>query len=186
MNVQLPVHMDKAAFLAWAEGREERYELVEGRVVMMVNASWAHALMVSNLIGLLRLAVDLKQWAVVAEFGVDGGPRTLRFPDVMVTRRGVAPAARTAPQPAVLIEVLSPSTAKFDLGDKLAEFLHLPDLSAYLVFAQDEKKAWAWVRGEAGFTPAPAVFERDQATISLPALGVTMSLAHVYSDVALD
>jgi hypothetical protein len=28
MNVQLPVHMDKATFLAWAEGREERYELI--------------------------------------------------------------------------------------------------------------------------------------------------------------
>jgi hypothetical protein len=29
MTVQLPMHMDKAAFLAWAEGRQERYELVE-------------------------------------------------------------------------------------------------------------------------------------------------------------
>jgi hypothetical protein len=35
MNVQLPVHLDKPAFLAWAEGRKGRYELVGGRVVMM-------------------------------------------------------------------------------------------------------------------------------------------------------
>ena len=33
MNVQLPEHIDKPAFLAWAQGREERYELAEGRVV---------------------------------------------------------------------------------------------------------------------------------------------------------
>jgi hypothetical protein len=25
MNIQLPMHMDKAAFLAWAEGRQEHY-----------------------------------------------------------------------------------------------------------------------------------------------------------------
>jgi hypothetical protein len=34
MNVQLPVHMDKAAFLAWVQGLEGRYELANGRVVM--------------------------------------------------------------------------------------------------------------------------------------------------------
>jgi hypothetical protein len=35
MNVQLPLHMEKEAFLAWAEGREGRYELDCGRVIMM-------------------------------------------------------------------------------------------------------------------------------------------------------
>jgi hypothetical protein len=35
MNVQLPVHMDQQGFLAWVQGREERYELDRGRVIMM-------------------------------------------------------------------------------------------------------------------------------------------------------
>jgi len=36
----LPVHMDQdRVSLAWAEGREERYELVEGKVVMMTRPS---------------------------------------------------------------------------------------------------------------------------------------------------
>ena len=30
MNVQPNLHMDKAAFLAWVEGREGRYELAGG------------------------------------------------------------------------------------------------------------------------------------------------------------
>ena len=42
MNIQLPVHMVKTGFLAWVEGREERYELVEGRAIMMVGASRGH------------------------------------------------------------------------------------------------------------------------------------------------
>jgi Uma2 family endonuclease len=186
MNVQLPVHMDKAAFLAWAEGREERYELVRGRVVMMVNATRAHALIVSNLIGLLRLRLDLTQWAVVAEFGVDAGPMTLRFPDVMVERVGGALDNRASIDPVLLIEVLSPSTATYDLGDKVAEFLRLPGLAAYLVFAQDEKKAWVWIRGSGEFPAGPRVIEGDDAAIPLPALHIDVPLATVYAGIALD
>ena len=58
MTVQLPVHIDKPAFLAWVQGREERYELAEGRVGMMVGASRAHGVIVSNLIVLLRGQLD--------------------------------------------------------------------------------------------------------------------------------
>jgi Uma2 family endonuclease len=186
MNVQLPVHMDKAAFLAWAEGREERYELVEGRVVMMIYASRAHAQVVRNLLVLLHRQLDPDRWEAFAEFGVDAGPQTLRFPDVMVERVGGRSADRTATEPALLIEVLSPSTAKYDLGDKASEFLRLPSLKGYFVFAQDEKKAWVWIRGGAGFPAGPEVVEGEDATIPLPALGIEVPLADLYSGVALD
>ena len=74
MNVRLPVHIDKPAFLAWVQGREERYELASGRVVMMPGASRAHGLIVGNLFALLRGQLDPKQWAVIVEFGLDAGP----------------------------------------------------------------------------------------------------------------
>ena len=35
MNVQLPLGMDKSAFFAWVQGREERYELVDGHVAFV-------------------------------------------------------------------------------------------------------------------------------------------------------
>jgi hypothetical protein len=62
--------MDKAAFLAWAEGRDERYELVEGRVVMMTRPRLAHAIIVRNLLLALHGRLDRKQWTVIAEFGL--------------------------------------------------------------------------------------------------------------------
>ena len=49
MNVQAHLQMDKAAFLAWAQEHEGRFELVERRVVMMTGGSKAHALIASNL-----------------------------------------------------------------------------------------------------------------------------------------
>jgi Uma2 family endonuclease len=59
MNVQLPAHIDKPTFLAWVQGREGRYELVQGRVVMMTGASREHGKIVSNLVALLRSQIDL-------------------------------------------------------------------------------------------------------------------------------
>jgi Putative restriction endonuclease len=58
MNIDLPAHIDKPTFLAWVQGREERYELVRGRVVMMVGAPRNHGLIVMNLVVLLRAQLD--------------------------------------------------------------------------------------------------------------------------------
>lgn len=121
MNVQLPVHMDRAAFLAWVQGLDGRYELAAGRVITMVGSSRAHALIVGNPLALLRGQLDRRQWVVLADFGIDAGPETLRYPDVMVERAGGGAGDYTATAPALVAEVLSPSTAETDLGDKAAE-----------------------------------------------------------------
>jgi hypothetical protein len=78
MNVQLPVHMDKAAFLAWVQGLEGWYELAHGRVVVKVGATRAHAIIVGNLMVLLQGQLDSRQWIVLGHFGLDTGPETLR------------------------------------------------------------------------------------------------------------
>jgi len=157
MNVQLPVHIDKPTFLTWVQGREERYELAEGRVVMMVGASRTHGIIVSNLVVILRGQLDPQHWTVIADFGLDAGPETLRYPDIVIDRAGGSGGDLTASAPALVIEVLSPSSLRLDLGDKSAEYLRLPSLRAYLVFAQDEPKAWAWTGEQTRLPPAPAV-----------------------------
>src|SRR6266540_3064399 len=88
MNIVLPVHLDKSGFLAWIQGREGRYELVGGRVVMMVGASRGHGLIVRNLVLLLHGQLDPQKWTVIADFGLDLGPETLRYPDIVVDRTG--------------------------------------------------------------------------------------------------
>jgi hypothetical protein len=44
----------KAAFLAWLQDREGRYELTEGRVMMMVGASRAQGILMMNLAAIMR------------------------------------------------------------------------------------------------------------------------------------
>jgi Uma2 family endonuclease len=183
MNIQLPTHMDKPAFLEWLDRREDRYELVGGRVVMMVRASRAHGIIVRNLIISLHTQLDPRQWTVLSEFGLDAGPRTLRFPDVMVDRVGGRRRDLTATTPVLAAEVLSPSTAAIDLGDKAAEYLQLPELAACLVFSQDEAKAWTWIRGAQGFPAGPGPIVGEDKSIAIPALGLNLPLASIYAGV---
>jgi Uma2 family endonuclease len=186
MNVQLPVHIDKPTFLAWVQGREERYELAEGRVVMMVGASRDHAVIVRNLVMILHAQLDPQQWTVIADFGLDAGPETLRYPDVVVDRAGGGGGDHVATAPVLLAEVLSPSTADIDLGDKAAEYLRLPGLLAYLVFAQSGHKAYVWAREANGFEAAPNVIVGRDKIIRIAALNLIVPLGAVYAGTEKD
>jgi Uma2 family endonuclease len=186
MNVQLPVHMDQKAFLAWAERQEERYELDQGRVIMMTGGSRAHWQITFNLAKALDNRIDAEQFMVVPEFGVDLSSRTVRFPDVVVDVRGGARGDLTAKAPVLIAEVLSPSSERIDLGDKAAEYLQLPSLRAYLVFAQDEMKAWVWARGAEGFAAGAVILEGPEAVIRVDALGIELPFTDVYARVELN
>jgi Uma2 family endonuclease len=182
MNVQPALRMDKSAFLAWAQAQEGRFELVERRVVMMVGGSKAHALVASRLARALWARLDLERWVVLgSDLAVDLGPESLRYPDAVVDVVGGG-SELTATAPALIAEVLSPSSATLDLGDKAAEYLRLPSLHAYVVLAQDEPKAWVWVRGPQGFGAGPQVLTGADAVIRVAALGIELPLAEIYGE----
>jgi Uma2 family endonuclease len=183
MNVQLPVHLDKPTFLTWIQGREERYELVAGHVVMMPGASRDHGMIVGNLYVELRRQLDRSKWSVIAEFGLDSGPDTLRYPDIVVDRANAAGKDHTAAEPVFLAEVLSPSTTATDLGDKAAEYLQIPSLVSYLVLSQDEPKAWLWTRRNGQFAPGADIVAGIDAVFRIPALGLEMLLAEIYAGI---
>jgi Uma2 family endonuclease len=150
---------------------------------MMEGASRAHAILVMNLASIIRAQLDPGLWTVVADFGLDLGPETLRYPDLLVDPAGGGAADYTATAPALVAEVLSPSTAEIDLGDKAVEYLQLPSLSAYIVLAQREPKVWMWMRGPAGFGSTPNVVIGHDKVIHVAALKLTIPLGAVYAGV---
>src|SRR6266851_8746405 len=112
MNVRPNLRMSKAAFIEWSAAGEERCELVAGRVVMMPRPSRAHGMIAMNLAFLLRTRLDPKQWVVIAEFGLDAGPDTLRYPDIVVDHAGGGEKDYTVTAPVLLAEVLLPSSVE--------------------------------------------------------------------------
>ena len=185
MNAQS--QMDNPTFLDWVQGREGRYELAGGRVMMMTGGTMRHGLIVGNLFELLRARLDRRQWVVLAEFGIDVRPGTIRYADILVDQHGAKGDALTAKAPVLVAEVLSPSTMKMDLGDKAADYLQLSSLAAYLVLAQDEIKAWAYNRdSEKQFPPGPQVFAGTDASINIPALSIDLPLIDIYDGIEFD
>jgi Uma2 family endonuclease len=183
MNVRPKLPMSKAAFIEWSAAAEERCELVAGRVVMMPRRSRAHGMIVMNLAVLLRAKLDPKQWDVIAEFGLDAGPETLRYPDIVVDRTGGPPKSYTATAPVLLAEVLSPSSVETDLGDKAAEYLRIPSLLAYVVFSQDDPKAWMWERATEHFTAGPRVISGNEAVVSIAELKLELPVVEIYAGI---
>ena len=119
MNAPLELYLDAKSFLQWVQGREGRYELERGRVVQqMTGGSKPHARLVSNFIGAIRARLDLEIWSVTAsDLAVRIGDST-RYPDVVVDRLDPPGDPLLAEQPALLVEVLSPSSAVTDLRAK--------------------------------------------------------------------
>jgi Uma2 family endonuclease len=175
--------MDKPALFAWIQHRDGRYELAGGQVLMLTGGTVNHGLIAGNLFETLRAQLERRKWAVLTEFGVDVGLRTIRYADVVVVdRQAVKPKDLSAKSPALIAEVLSPSTEKLDLGDKVAEYLQLPGLAGYLALDQDEAKAWVYARDSAQF-PAPQVISGEAAIIGVPQLGIELPLAEIYAGI---
>jgi Uma2 family endonuclease len=135
---------------------------------------------------LLQLAVargkrlDRNRWTVLAtELAVALGPNTIRYPDVMVDVASGGLKDLTATAPMLIAEVLSSSSIKDELQTKAAEYMQLPSLSAYLVLAQDEPKAWIWLRSDNGFPNEPVVVSGGEATIEIPAHSIDLPLSEI-------
>jgi Uma2 family endonuclease len=176
--------MDKATFLAWLQERKERYELADGRVMMMTGGSRGHGIVTRRLAAALEKRLDASQWTVLtSDFGVDLGLDTVRYPDVVVDVAGGLFKDLTATAPALIAEVLSPSSASYDLGDKAAEYLKLPSLGAYLVLSQDEPKVWAWVRTASDFTPGPDIVKDHDGVVRITTRAIDLPLSEIYEGI---
>jgi Uma2 family endonuclease len=183
MNVRPNLRMDKAAFLARMKATEGRYELAGGRVVMMPGASRAHGRIVRKIVKALSSRLDPTRWEVIAEFGLNAGPETLRYPDIVVDSADGDDKDHTATAPVLLAEVLSPSTAEIDLGDKAAEYLQIPSLLAYMVFSQDEPKAWVYVRTDQRLIQVPELISGTDAIIRIAALQLELPMGEIYAGI---
>ena len=182
MESDLPTNMDKASFLAWAETRERRYELVDGAVAAIGPNTRAHSLITGNIAYGLDTALDRKNWYVLMSFGVETGPGTIRDPDILVDHAGRGTDV-LANAPALLAEVLSPSSSTVDFGDKPLEYTRLPSLHAYFVASQDVPKVWLWLRRDTNRVGHPIAISGPDQRVTIPSLALDLPLSDIYRGV---
>jgi Uma2 family endonuclease len=186
MTIALPTRrMTVDEFLAWAVRQEHqgRYELFDGRVVLQQAQTWGHAELRVRIYTLLAAAIDR---AGVPYYAAPDG-MTVRIskdeafePDALV-----APLPRPErldleiPNPIVVVEILSPSTAKRDLTDKLSGYFQVPSIEHYLVIDPDKREVAWYARAAGGAQGPPAVLRAGTLTLDPP--GIALDLAEVFS-----
>ncbi|HEY4117578.1 MAG TPA: Uma2 family endonuclease [Byssovorax sp.] len=172
-----------AQYLALDAASENGVEFHDGAVRAMAGATIAHGRILANVLHLLRVGLGERRCAVLAagtKVRVEATNRTL-LPDAAVVcgaieRSGVDADAVT--NPIVIVEVLSPSTADYDLGTKFRHYRWLPSLREYVAVSQDDELVEVW-RRDAGW----ALEESRQGGVArLTSLGVELALADVYRD----
>ena len=97
-----------------------------------------------------------------------------RYPDLVVTCAPIRPGDGAVPEPLLVVEVLSETTAAADRGAKRAEYAALPSLARYVMMAQDEALALVCERAN-GFEERAV---RD--ILDLPELDLAIPLAPLY------
>lgn len=137
-SVAMPPHLSRREFHRWAaEQPKGRYERVAGAPVAMAPERWVHARLKARI--WRALDRELRAARLPCQAAPDGmtveiDEETDYEPDALVNcGEPLADDAIAAPNPVVIVEVLSPRTEALDAGGKLADYFRLASVSHYLL-----------------------------------------------------
>jgi Uma2 family endonuclease len=184
MNARVFIPVDKAAFYRFiATEPEGRYEFEGGRIVQqMTGGTLRHGRIATRMLRTIEDQIVGTSWQVTLERGVDT-PKTIRYGDVVMEPVTSDPASLSTREPALIVEVLSPSTIRTDLDVKSVEYLSLSSLQAYIVASQTDAACLAWIRGADGAFGAAPVEHAAGEVIAIPSLGVSILVADIYAGI---
>jgi Uma2 family endonuclease len=143
MSSPAKTEMDVNAFLLWADGRDGRWELRDGQPVIMSPERALHA--ATKLSAHIALVDGVRRAKLPCRVFPDG--MTVRItarnafePDALVVCPSPADLnTMEIPNPVVVVEVLSQSTAADDPGVKLDGYFSLPSVQHYLILDPDRR-----------------------------------------------
>lgn len=163
-----------------------RHEFLDGTVWAMAGGSLDDSAIGVNVTTLLRGALGARRCRV---FNTDLRMRVkatglATYPDASVIcgRVELDPdddKGHTATNPILLVEVLSPSTERYDRGEKLAHYKQIPSLREVMLVAHDGRRVDLWRRVESGWTQLAF---RDGEDVELASLGVSLPVSEIYFD----
>ncbi|GAA2815055.1 Uma2 family endonuclease [Kribbella solani] len=144
-----------------------RYELIDGSLLMTPSRSWNHQDVAGNLFIHLRQTCPPELYVMIAPFDVVLADDTVMIPDLLVARRD-AFTKRDLPGPPLLaVEVLSPSTRRFDLMVKFSR-LEAAGCAAYWVVDPDTPSLIAWELRDGAYVQVAKVTGDEVARLTSP------------------
>jgi Uma2 family endonuclease len=180
----LPKHakMTVDEFLAWAETEDGRWELFDGVPVAMSPERVIHGqvkLRVANALERTIEAARLPCQALLDSVAVRVDRYRSFQPDALIHCGQPLPGdALEAPNPVVVVEVLSPSNAMKDLRDKLLGYFRVQSIVHYLIVDPDNRLVIHHARGS-GDVIATRILN-DGSALKLDPPGLEMAVADFF------
>jgi Uma2 family endonuclease len=177
MTALTKARMTVDEYLAWAEGRPGRFELYAGIVYAMAPERAGHATVKFSMQTALLAAI--RRAGLPCHMLPDGmtvrvDEDTAHEPDALVyCGQKVPDSAVEVPNPAIVVEVLSPSTRYIDASAKLAGYFGLPSVAHYLIVDPDRRLVIHHGRGDAGAI-ATRIVREGRLRLDPPGMDVTV------------
>ena len=163
-----------------------RSEYINGEIIKMPGASFAHNIITNNISS--ELHTRLKGSACVAfvnDMRVSvPTARSYFYPDVGVVceePRFEDDVFDILLNPIVIVEVLSPSTEAYDRGEKFAHYRQLTSLQEYVLVSQDQIRVDHYRRQERQWIFTD--IEKHDETLQLPSIQCELPLQDIYARV---
>jgi Uma2 family endonuclease len=188
MAETLPRKMTVDEFFEWQQRQDRNYELVDGVPVLtvkaMTGATVRHDTVTVNAIASLFSKLR----------GSPCRPRTsdqsvltfrgTRRPDISIECGKPDDRSMSTAEPRVVIEILSPSTTRYDRFQKLEEYKLHPAVKVILLVDTEAPRVTVWRRGEAGWGNHEE--KGLDAVIGLPEIGTVLPLSELYLDLSFE
>ncbi len=190
MSQQIIPNISPEEYLRLERQSEYKSEYVNGEIFAMTGASRKHNLVAGNIFRELSQQLKSRQCeAYVGDMRVKVTATGLyTYPDVVVVcgePKFEDKYVDTLLNPTLLVEVLSPSTERYDRIAKSSYYRTLDSLAEHLLVAQDEVRLEQYVKQSNGQW---LLFESSSLdnVVELQSIGCSLALGDVYDKVTLD
>ena len=169
-------------YLAFERKEAYKNEYVNGQVVAMASASFTHNFItVNTACQLYNQLIERECETYISKMRVKvSKTESYFYPDIVVVCSELLAeddAFDTLLNPTVIVEVLSPSTAAYDRGEKFEHYKHIASLKEYLLISQDA------VRVEHALCPGRELqteFVELEDVLHLPSIECELRLQDIY------
>ena len=176
---QLPI--TPAEYLEGERVAEMRHEYIDGQVYAMAGASAEHNEICGDIYAILkshlrgghcRVFIE----SVKVELSDDLGD-TFYYPDVFVTCEPAGEDTHVMREPKLIIEVISPSTARHDRGEKLAAYKRIPSVEEIVIIEQAWPEIFVTRRSD---NWKRHLFTMMDSVIELSSVGMAIKVSDFY------
>lgn len=177
-------------YLAFELASLSKHEYYQGEIVAMTGGTESHNLLAGNIYAALHGQLRQRPCRVYNSDQrikvVASGLYT--YPDVTVvcgSPQFTGSGRLTIINPTVIVEVLSPSTERYDRGMKFRHYRMIPTLQEYVLVSQTDQRIEHYLRqADGGWHLTEAI--GMAAMVKLPSIACQLSVADVYEKVELE